>query len=96
MSILKDYEKKVEKLSFIGHSLGGLIIRAALPLLEGFQDKMHLLLTMNTPHLGCRNSGTLMMNAGLWVISKVKTKSYYKSKTQLHNQKEQIINYALS
>lgn len=28
------------KLSFIGHSLGGLIIRAALPHLEKYRDKM--------------------------------------------------------
>jgi alpha-beta hydrolase superfamily lysophospholipase len=28
------------KLSFVGHSLGGLIIRAALPHLEKYKDKM--------------------------------------------------------
>jgi hypothetical protein len=28
------YSKEIKKISFIGHSMGGLIIRAALPKLE--------------------------------------------------------------
>ena len=39
---IKDWfpKNQFEKLSFIGHSLGGLIIRAALPHLENYKDKM--------------------------------------------------------
>ena len=36
-------------ISFIGHSLGGLIIRAALPYLD---FEFHTFLTLGTPHLG--------------------------------------------
>lgn len=40
------------RLSFVCHSLGGLIVRAALPLLEDLQDKMGTLATLMTPHMG--------------------------------------------
>ena len=40
------------RLSFVCHSLGGLIIRAALPLLEDLSDRMETLATLMTPHLG--------------------------------------------
>lgn len=42
----------VIRLSFICHSLGGLIVRAALPLLEDLSDRMGVLVTLMTPHLG--------------------------------------------
>ena len=41
------------RLSFIGHSLGGLIIRAAIPFLDKYKPKFHGFLTLCTPHLGC-------------------------------------------
>jgi poly(3-hydroxyalkanoate) synthetase len=41
------------RVSFIGHSLGGLIIRAALPLLEAeLKDKFYTYMSLSTPHLG--------------------------------------------
>merc|ERR1719378_1963071 len=36
------------RLSFVAHSLGGLIVRAALPLLHEYAGKMHTLLTLST------------------------------------------------
>lgn len=42
----------LEHLSFIGHSLGGVIIRAALPRLLDFKDKFHTFITFSSPHLG--------------------------------------------
>ena len=41
------------RISFIGHSLGGLIIRAAFPFLEALKPKFHGFLSLCTPHLGC-------------------------------------------
>ncbi len=32
--------------------MGGVIIRAALPYLEEYKDKMFTLMTLSTPHLG--------------------------------------------
>jgi len=40
------------KISFIAHSLGGLITRAALPYLEEFSDKMYNYFSLSSPHLG--------------------------------------------
>ena len=42
----------ISKISFVGHSLGGLIIRASLPHLAEYSEKFHTLLTMGSPHLG--------------------------------------------
>mmetsp|Transcript_13269 Transcript_13269/g.24882 ORF Transcript_13269/g.24882 Transcript_13269/m.24882 type:complete len:678 (-) Transcript_13269:764-2797(-) len=59
----------LKKLSFIGHSLGGLIIRAALPHFEGFKSKMHLYLSLSSPHLGYYSTIPFITKAGLWVLS---------------------------
>ena len=59
---LKDFLMKqsssfsiIARISFIGHSLGGLIIRAAVALLGEYREKMHLYLSLSTPHLGITN-----------------------------------------
>jgi len=63
---------QLARISFIGHSLGGLIIRAALPYLDKFQDKMHGYLSLCTPHLGYMYKSSKIINAGLWVLKKWK------------------------
>ena len=65
------FPEKPPTISFIGHSLGGLIIRAALPLLECLSDRMHLLMTLSTPHLGFMYSSKLL-DAGMWLLKRVK------------------------
>ena len=54
-NFIKEWFKKdtLKKIIFFGHSLGGIIIRSALPNLADHKDKMHLLITFSTPHLGC-------------------------------------------
>ena len=44
----------VARLSFIGHSLGGIIVRAALthPLLRQHRAKFHTFCSLGSPHLG--------------------------------------------
>ena len=44
--------ERVEKITFIGHSLGGLIVRAALPHLERFKFQMNGFISLCSPHLG--------------------------------------------
>lgn len=39
-------------LSFLGHSLGGLIIRRALPLLAKYHQNLHTFVSLGTPHAG--------------------------------------------
>ena len=53
------------RLSFIGHSLGGVIIRAALPYLEDFADKMHSFMTFSSPHLGYMQNSSVFIDAGI-------------------------------
>ena len=39
-------------MSFIGHSIGGLIIRAALPHLAEYAPKFFTYISLGSPHLG--------------------------------------------
>lgn len=59
---------KPSKITFIGHSLGGLIIRAALPHLTNYKDIMHSFITLSTPHLGYIYSPSRLVDAGMWMI----------------------------
>jgi pimeloyl-ACP methyl ester carboxylesterase len=61
------------RLSFIAHSMGGLIVRSALPYLEKFKGLMHTFMTLGSPHLGYMyyNSSKLV-DAGMWVLKKWK------------------------
>merc|ERR1712110_678605 len=56
------------RLSFVAHSLGGLIVRAALPLLHEYYSKMFTLLTFSTSHLGIFQDKISLFNTGFWVL----------------------------
>jgi predicted alpha/beta hydrolase family esterase len=60
------------RLTFIGHSLGGLIIRAALPLLEKYKDKFHGFMTLCSPHLGYMYKSSKVFDTGMWFLKKWK------------------------
>ena len=62
--------RTLDKIIFIGHSLGGIIIRTALPLLSEYKSKMHTLITFSSPHLGCYYPNSTIVNAGLWLLQK--------------------------
>jgi len=59
------------KLSFIGHSLGGVVVRAALPYLENFRGRMHNLLTIGSPHLGYLYHSSIIVKTGMWFLNKM-------------------------
>lgn len=63
------------KISFIAHSLGGLIVRAALPYLEEHADKMYNYFTLSSPHLGYMYNSSKIVDAGMWLL-----KTWRKSK----------------
>lgn len=67
--------KQLGRLTFIGHSLGGLIIRAAMPYLEKYKEKMHGLLTLCSPHLGCMYHQSKLFSTGMWVLKNWKKSS---------------------
>jgi hypothetical protein len=54
--------------------MGGLVVRAALPYLDKFKDKMHGLITLCTPHLGYMYSGKSgkLFSTGMWFLKKIK------------------------
>lgn len=62
----------INKLSFVCHSMGGLIIRAALPKLQQYKSKMHTVFTYGTPHLGCCKSKSFQVRIGMAFLRKFK------------------------
>ncbi len=58
------------RISFIGHSLGGLIIRAALPHLDEFSDKFYTYMSLSSPHLGYMYNSSKLFDAGMWFLKK--------------------------
>lgn len=66
--------KPYERISFIGHSLGTLVVRAALqdPLLERYTSKFHTFLSLSGPHLGMMYSPSYLVNGGLWLMQRLK------------------------
>eukprot|EP00921_Rhytidocystis_pertsovi_P014543 GHVQ01023499.1.p1 GENE.GHVQ01023499.1~~GHVQ01023499.1.p1 ORF type:complete len:1017 (+),score=145.88 GHVQ01023499.1:88-3138(+) len=58
------------KISFIGHSLGGVIVRSALPHLKAFHSKMHSFMSLSSPMLGYMHNASKLVDAGIWVLKK--------------------------
>jgi len=61
-----------KKISFIGHSIGGVIIRAALPNLEEFKDKFWFYISLSSPHLGYVFSDSTLIKTGMWFLKRWK------------------------
>ncbi|KAK7410414.1 hypothetical protein VNO78_01182 [Psophocarpus tetragonolobus] len=62
------------KLSFVGHSIGNLIIRTAIadPIMEPFLSHLHTYVSVSGPHLGYLYSSNSLFNSGMWFLKKVK------------------------
>jgi len=62
------------KISFVGHSLGNIIIRSALghPEMRPFLDKIHTFLSLSGPHLGMLYPTSSLVSTGLWFMQKWK------------------------
>lgn len=56
------------RLSFIAHSIGGLIVRSAIPHLQDFRDKMFTILTFSSPHVGYFLKNISLFHLGLKVL----------------------------
>lgn len=70
ISAISPFSKSLKKLSFVGHSLGGIIIRAALPHLHMFSSQFYLYWSLSSPHLGCISNNSRLINAGVWIMKK--------------------------
>lgn len=60
------------RISFIGHSLGGIIIRASLRYLKLYKKYFHTFMTLSTPHLGFLYDTKMIVNVGIWLLKKYK------------------------
>ena len=69
------------KLSFIGHSMGGLILRAALPALKDYKACMHSFTTFSSPHIGIVYTDNLMLKFGKWVLKKLQKSTSFNQMT---------------
>jgi len=58
------------RLSFVAHSLGGLIVRSALPLLHEYSSKMFTFISFGTSHLGIVQDEISLFNTGFWMFKK--------------------------
>jgi len=59
------------RLSFVAHSIGGLIVRSALPRLSDFRDKMYTILTFSSAHLGYMYAQEYI-KGGLWLLNRLR------------------------
>jgi len=60
----------VEKISFIAFSLGGLILRAALPRLSTHKEMFHAFVTLSSPHMGYLSNDSRLVKTGIWAWQK--------------------------
>ena len=70
--------KDIQKISFIGHSLGGIVIRASLPFLKNLKSKMTTYISLSSPHLGCKENDSFIINFGLKVLKSIKSSTTLK------------------
>lgn len=62
------------RLSFIGHSLGGIITRACLsqPVMAQYRPKCHTYCSLGSAHLGYQYSDNSIVDGGMWFLKKLK------------------------
>ncbi|KAK9665800.1 hypothetical protein RND81_14G137500 [Saponaria officinalis] len=63
------------KLSFVGHSIGNVIIRTSLAdnIMEPYLRFLHTYVSVSGPHLGYLYSSNSLFNSGLWLLKKLKS-----------------------
>uniref|UniRef100_A0A8C8MAG5 DUF676 domain-containing protein n=1 Tax=Oncorhynchus tshawytscha TaxID=74940 RepID=A0A8C8MAG5_ONCTS len=68
------YNLTVGRISFIGHSLGNVIIRSVLtrPRFRCYLVKLHTFLSLSGPHLGTLYNNSTLVSTGLWLMQKLK------------------------
>ncbi|CAH2286005.1 FAM135B [Pelobates cultripes] len=68
------YNLSISRISFIGHSLGNIIIRSVLtrPRFRYYLNKLHTFLSLSGPHLGTLYSNSTLVSTGLWLMQNQK------------------------
>lgn len=65
-------QNSLSKISFVGHSLGGVKIRAALPKLLEFRDKFYCFMSFSSPHLGYISNKSFFIEKGIALLQVMK------------------------
>jgi len=60
------YEGEDIQINFVCHSMGGLIVRAALPKLIMYKERMNRFICFASPHLGNVYSKSKLVRLGMW------------------------------
>jgi len=61
------------KISMVGHSLGGILIRAALKYIVKsmeYKERLEVFMSMGTPHCGYVHSNSKLLSTGMWIVEK--------------------------
>ncbi|XP_008106542.2 protein FAM135B [Anolis carolinensis] len=68
------YNLTISRISFIGHSLGNIIIRSVLTRqrFRYYLNKLHTFLSLSGPHLGTLYNNSTLVSTGLWLMQKLK------------------------
>jgi triacylglycerol esterase/lipase EstA (alpha/beta hydrolase family) len=69
---MEEYEQENVIINLVGHSMGGIIARSALPHLVKYRYQMGFFLSLSSPHLGYLNGVSGIIKVGLWAIRKFK------------------------
>ena len=61
-------------MSFVGHSVGSVVIRAALtsPLLQPFHSKLYCFISLSSPHLGNTYIPSAVVSLGIWALKRLR------------------------
>ncbi|XP_058241192.1 protein FAM135A isoform X3 [Hemibagrus wyckioides] len=93
------YNLTVSKISFVGHSLGNLIVRSVLtrPKFKAYLNRLHTFLSLSGPHLGTLYNSSALVNTGLWFMQKwKKSGSLLQLTCRDHSDPRQTFLYKLS
>lgn len=60
------------KISFVAHSLGGIIVREALTHMKTLRQYFFSLISLSVPHLGCRKNKSVLVSLGMKYLTKFK------------------------
>ena len=68
------YGLKPRRISFVGHSLGNLVVRATVahPRFERYRTLLYTYLSLSGPHLGTLFNSSGLVNMGMWLMQKWK------------------------
>ncbi|CAF3318783.1 unnamed protein product [Rotaria socialis] len=71
---IERYGLKPQRISFVGHSLGNLVVRATVshPRFERFRTLLYTYLSLSGPHLGTLFNSSGLVNMGMWLMQKWK------------------------